>query len=88
MEGRARVAENLRRIRTERGLTQDALAVDAAVDRTYVGGIERKKFSATVDVLEKLAGALGVDMAMLLQPIDGNTPKNEGLKRGRKPGPR
>ena len=45
MDGRTRVAWNLRRIRVERGLSQEALAVDADVDRTYVSGIERGSFN-------------------------------------------
>lgn len=86
MEGRARVAANLRRIRTARGLTQSALAVDAGVDRTYVGGIERLEFNPAVDILERLAAALSIDISELFSPVESDGPANKGLKRGRKPG--
>ena len=66
MEGRARVAWNLRRLRVERGITQEGLAVDAGVDRTYVSGIERREFNPTVDLLDRLAAALTVDILDLL----------------------
>ncbi len=58
MDGRARVANNLRRPRIERGVSQENLAVDAFVDRTYVSGIEREEFNPTVDILDRLALAL------------------------------
>jgi transcriptional regulator with XRE-family HTH domain len=45
------VAWNLRRIRVGRGLSQERLAFDAGVDRSYVGGLERREENPTVDVL-------------------------------------
>ncbi|MEO5807726.1 helix-turn-helix transcriptional regulator [Devosia sp.] len=85
MVGRERIAVNLRRIRSEQGVTQEVLAVDAGVDRTYVSGIERGQFNPTIDLLDRLAGALGVDVSKLVEmPADGSV-KPENLKRGRKP---
>ena len=52
------VARNIRRLRLERGLTQEALAVDAGIDRTYVSRLERGLVNPSVAVLEKLARAL------------------------------
>jgi transcriptional regulator with XRE-family HTH domain len=43
MNGRALVAWNLRRIRVKRGLSQERLAFDSSVDRSYVGGLERRE---------------------------------------------
>lgn len=60
------VAANLRRVRKERGLTQEALAHLAGVNRNYVGMIERRENSPTIDVLERLASALNVDAITLL----------------------
>ncbi|WP_082494695.1 MULTISPECIES: helix-turn-helix transcriptional regulator [unclassified Methylobacterium] len=75
MDGRARVAWHLRRLRVERGLSQEALAVDAGVDRGYVSGIERRSFNPTIDVLDRLAVALRVDVAeFLVRPAEGDQP--------------
>jgi transcriptional regulator with XRE-family HTH domain len=55
MDGRALVAWNLRRIRVARGLSQERLAYDAGVDRSYVGGLERCEENPTVDILDQYA---------------------------------
>ncbi|WP_376711816.1 helix-turn-helix domain-containing protein [Bradyrhizobium japonicum] len=48
MEGRQLVAWNLRRLRVLRSLSQEALAADAEVDRSYVGRLERAEENPTV----------------------------------------
>ena len=62
------VARNLKRLRQERGLTQEELADLAQLNRNYVGMIERQENAATVDTLEALAEALQVKAAELLAP--------------------
>jgi transcriptional regulator with XRE-family HTH domain len=54
------VGENIRRLRKDRGLTQEKLALDAAIDLTYLGGIERGRRNPSVLVLGRLAGVLGI----------------------------
>ena len=85
MRGRDLVGANLRRLRVERHISQERLAFDAGVDRSYVGGMERGEENPSVDVLDELAGTLAVPMAELFAPLpeDGNV--NVGLRRGRKP---
>lgn len=61
MSLRERVAKNLRRLRQENSVSQEELAHRAQVNRNYVGMIEREEYSVSVDLLEKLAAALGVD---------------------------
>ena len=61
------LAANLRILRTERGLSQEAFADLVAIDRTYVSALERSRYSATIDVLEKIAQALEIDAADLLR---------------------
>lgn len=61
------LAANLRAARVEAGLSQEDLADSAGIDRTYVSALERSRYSATVDVLQKLADALGVEAWTLLQ---------------------
>lgn len=60
MQLRQIFAENLRRLRTEKGMSQEALADQAEIDRTYVSALERQVYSASLDTIEKLAKALGV----------------------------
>ena len=59
MKAQALVARNIRRLRVQAGLSQEALAVDAAVDRTYVSRLERRLENPTVGVLERIAKAIG-----------------------------
>lgn len=61
MKLRQLVARNLRRLRQESGLTQEELADRAALNRNYVGMIEREENAPTVDALEQLARALGIN---------------------------
>ena len=68
MKLRRILAQNLRRLRQDRGLTQEELADLAGVNRNYVGMIEREENAASVDVLESLAKALKVRAAELLAP--------------------
>jgi transcriptional regulator with XRE-family HTH domain len=61
------VAQNIRRLRLERGLTQEALAVDAGIDRTYVSRLERGLENPIVAVLDKLARALSSNIEELFR---------------------
>jgi transcriptional regulator with XRE-family HTH domain len=63
MKAQITVARNLRRLRVAAGLSQEVLAADAGVDRTYVGRVERSLENPSVAVLERLAKALGCDIA-------------------------
>lgn len=58
---------NVRRIRKERGLSQEVLADEVGLAVTYVGQIERGSRNPTLDVVERLAKALGVKPLDLLQ---------------------
>ncbi|WP_372003869.1 helix-turn-helix transcriptional regulator [Tistrella mobilis] len=77
-----RVARNLRRLRVLRGLSQEALAVDAGVDRTYISRLERRLENPTVAVLDRLAGALKCDIREFFDDVKGEAAGN--LMRGRK----
>lgn len=63
---RERVARNLRQKRLELGLSQEALADLSELHRTYVGSIERAERNVSIDNVERLATALGVDVCELL----------------------
>jgi transcriptional regulator with XRE-family HTH domain len=58
---------NLRMIRRAKGLSQEELAHRAGIDRTYVSALERSVYSATIDVVDRLARELDVEVAALLQ---------------------
>jgi transcriptional regulator with XRE-family HTH domain len=60
------LVRNLRLIRRARGFTQEGLALEAIVDRTHVGRIERRIISPTIAKLEPLATTLGVTLKQLL----------------------
>ncbi len=60
------VGTNLRRLRTEQGLSQEALADHLGLHRTYVGGVERGERNLTLRTVERLAALLGVEAAELL----------------------
>ena len=67
MEIRDILALNLRLRRKAAGLSQEELAHRAGIDRTYVSALERSLYAAGIDVLDRLAKALGVEAAELLQ---------------------
>ncbi|WP_300295594.1 helix-turn-helix transcriptional regulator [Ferrovibrio sp.] len=85
MKARKIVAWNLRRIRVERELTMDELAVDAGVDSSFVARIERGVVNSSIDTLERLTDALKVRlMELFVEPLPG-APKPSTMKRGRRP---
>ncbi|WP_106640871.1 helix-turn-helix domain-containing protein [Allosphingosinicella vermicomposti] len=61
------VGTNVRRFRQAAGITQEQLAFAAEIDLTYVGGIERGRRNPSVIVLARIANALSVEPATLLQ---------------------
>jgi transcriptional regulator with XRE-family HTH domain len=71
------LALNLRRLRQAKGLSQEELAHQAEIDRTYVSALERSVYAAGIDVVDRLARVLGVEAADLLKRP---TPK---AKKGR-----
>lgn len=62
---RAVLAKNMRHLRAELGISQEGLADEAGLHRTYVGAIERAERNVSVDNIEKIARALKCDIARL-----------------------
>lgn len=59
--------ERVRVLRQARGLSQEALALVAGLDRTYIGGVERGERNISLLNIQKIAQALGVSSADLLK---------------------
>jgi transcriptional regulator with XRE-family HTH domain len=84
MDAQHLVAWNLRRLRVAKGLAQEALAVDAGIDRTYVSRLERNTENPTVGVLERLAKALDTEIVeFFAMPQAGEKPPDV-LPKGRR----
>ena len=60
-------AANLRRLRHEKRLSQDDLAYEAEVSRSYLSQLEKGAFYASLKIIGRLAEALGVEPAELLK---------------------
>lgn len=65
MDVRARVGGNLQRLRHDRGLTQEELAHKADIHQTYLSGVEVGRRNPSIQVLERIAKGLGVDIGAL-----------------------
>jgi transcriptional regulator with XRE-family HTH domain len=74
----ARVIANVKRLRSEAGLSQEALSVKAHRFRTYVGRLENEAASPMVIDLQDLADALGIAIPELLRPAPLETRNNAG----------
>lgn len=55
----------VRRHRELLRLSQEELAVRAAIDRTYISGVERGVRNPTLEVMQRIAQALGVDLDVI-----------------------
>jgi len=60
------LGRNVRLVRKRLRLSQEALANEAGIDRTYVSGIERGLRNPSINLLERLSAVLGVSPADLL----------------------
>ena len=66
MDIRKRLGANIRRLREEKGLSQEEFGFEANSGRTYVSEVERGKRNATATVIERFAKVLGVTPGYLL----------------------
>lgn len=64
------LGDAIRHFREEAGMTQEALAFEAGVDRTYISQLERNKKSPTVDVLFRLCDAMGIKASELIARVE------------------
>jgi transcriptional regulator with XRE-family HTH domain len=64
-----RLAENVRRLRHERNITQEELAARAGIHRTQTGAIETGRHEPRVSTLVRIARALDVELSELLDGV-------------------
>jgi transcriptional regulator with XRE-family HTH domain len=67
MDLREIFATNLRRVRHERGLSQDDFAYEADISRSYLSQIEKASFHVSLKIIGKLAETLKVEPAEFLR---------------------
>lgn len=83
MDIQKQVGANIRRIRLEKEIAQEALALATGIDRAYMSGIERGKENPTLKVLERIARGLGVSVSDLTAPPTEPEGRPKNLVRGR-----
>jgi transcriptional regulator with XRE-family HTH domain len=66
------LGENVRRLRKTKGISQEELALDAGMKRSYLSDLERGTRNPSVRALGRLAEALGVEPEQLLKPVRSN----------------
>jgi len=68
MDIRKQLGLNLQRLRRERHWSQEDLAFESGIHRTYISGLERGVRNPTLTIVEKLADTLKVPFGALLDP--------------------
>jgi len=72
MDLREVFAGNLRRLRHARGMSQDDLAYEAEISRSYLSQLEKGAFYASLKIIGKVAQALDVQPAELLKTTESS----------------
>jgi transcriptional regulator with XRE-family HTH domain len=70
MDIKEKFGKNLKRLRTEKGISQESLAFSADLDRTYIPSIEKGERNVSIIVAEKLANALNVQIPEFFKEIE------------------
>jgi transcriptional regulator with XRE-family HTH domain len=61
------LAKNMRRLRAARGLSQEALAHECGINRTYLSAIERSELNVSIDNIARIGKGLRIDPWKLLK---------------------
>jgi transcriptional regulator with XRE-family HTH domain len=85
MDIRKQVGRNLRRLRLESGLSQEALAHESNIARNYMSGLERGVRNPTLLILGRLARVLGVSVSEITavssaRELPTNLPRGRHVK--------
>lgn len=65
MEIKEKFGKQVKKLRLDKGLSQEALALLADLDRTYIPSIEKGERNVSITVIEKIANALNVKISIL-----------------------
>ncbi|WP_115668543.1 helix-turn-helix domain-containing protein [Ciceribacter selenitireducens] len=84
MGTRETIGWNLRKLRVEQGLSQERLALEAGIDRSYVGRVERGEENVTIDTLEALSNVLQVPVGRLFAELGPDEDRPLPMRAGRK----
>jgi transcriptional regulator with XRE-family HTH domain len=84
MDAKEILAWNLRKMRVAKGLTQEALADEAGLERAYLGRIENGKENITLSQIDKLSTTLGTSVSELFRIPEVGEVAPQALKAGRK----
>ncbi|MBK8698284.1 MAG: helix-turn-helix transcriptional regulator [Saprospiraceae bacterium] len=66
MDIKKKFGKQVKKLRLEKGLSQEALAYEANLDRTYIPSIEKGERNVSITVMEQIANALKVKISVLL----------------------
>ncbi len=69
MDIRRLVGQNVRKFRKEKGWSQEELAFECDLHRTYISGVERGIRNPTVLIVQQIAESLGIPAARLLDTV-------------------
>jgi transcriptional regulator with XRE-family HTH domain len=70
MEVRKKFGKRIKELRQSKGLSQEAVAHLADLDRTYIPSIEKGERNVSIDVIKKLSLAFEIKMSELLKGLD------------------
>ncbi len=74
MDIKIRLGKNVRRIRRSKDLSQEALGHLSDTNRTYISDIERGLRNPSIEVVDRIAQALGIPIGQLFEnPISGSS---------------
>ena len=63
------IGKRIKEIRSEKGISQEKLALKAELDRTYVAGVENGKRNPSIKSLEKIISALDINFGCFFQDM-------------------
>lgn len=66
-DARTRISINVKKYRTQKGLTKEELSLLLGFDNSYISKLERQKINITIDKLEQIAKFLDVDVVNLVE---------------------
>lgn len=66
MDIKKKFGKQVKKLRLDKGLSQEALAYEANLDRTYIPSIEKGERNVSITVMEQIANALKVKISVLL----------------------